>query len=175
MKHFIVLALLATTAAHLNAEGETKPLETKPAEVKPIPVDPALHPTGLTVVLMDADNKVLDTVKVPDDKKHYQITFSTGDDHQKIKVFALGPRIYKEIPKGVYTTGLAKKEGGGGLGRVEATIEGGELVTFTGNGYGTFALTEAISTAIAADLKEDKPADLTTMDELVEDESEDAE
>ena len=138
MKNLILVTLLVSTAVpQARGESPEKAAEAKPAEVKPVPVDPALHPTGLTVVLMDADNKVLDAVKVPDDKKHYQITFSTSDDHPKVMVFALGPRIYKGIPQGMYFTGLSKKDQGGGLGKVEAIIEAGELVTFNGSGGGT--------------------------------------
>lgn len=173
MKNLILAIFLVSTAIpQARGESPEKAAEAESTGPKPATVDPALHPTGLTIVLMDADNKVLDTVKVPDDKKHYQITFSSGD-HQKIKVFALGTRISKDIPAGMSTTGISKQDGG--LGRVEVLIESGELAGMRGNGYGTFALTEAISTAIAADLKEGKPVDLTEMDELVEDDSEEAE
>lgn len=128
-----------------------------------------LYPTGLTVVVTDPAGKVLDAVKVPDDGKFYEITFKIGDDEPDIRVFTLGSRVSKDLPKDIYIKGMSKKPRGG-LGRVVVSIDEGKVTGITGNGFGTLALTEDIRKAIASDLKEDKPAALTTMDELVDEE-----
>lgn len=128
-----------------------------------------LYPTGLTVVVTDPAGKVLDTVKVPDDGKFYEITFRIGDEEPGIRVFTLGTRVSGDLPKNIYFKGMSKKPGGG-LGRVVVSIDEGKVTGVSGSGFGTLALTEDIRKAIASDLKEDKPAALTTMDELVDEE-----
>ena len=52
-----------------------------------------LAPTRLTLLCLDSNNTVLDTVVVADDGKLGEIRFSIPDGIQEIRVFAVGDRI----------------------------------------------------------------------------------
>ena len=130
-----------------------------------------LYPTGLTIVVMDEANHVLDTVKVADDKKSYEITFKTSEARQKIKVIALGTRIDKTIPEGLFTMGKSK-ELLGGFDKVIVTVDAGNVISITGDGFGLLALTDEIRKGVIGDLEKDKQADLTVIEELVDEKEE---
>ncbi len=164
----LALAITHVPAAEMPAAPVAPAADASDA---PAPADDEkllLYPTGLTVVVTDKACKVLDTVKVPDDKKFYEITFTLEEGRDELRVFALGTRIDKDIPKDLLVKGLPKKEGG--RGKVVVSIDEGSLTGISGNGFVIWKLTDEVKKEIAADLKEDKPADLTTMDELVEEE-----
>ncbi|MBK1814073.1 hypothetical protein JIN84_00430 [Luteolibacter yonseiensis] len=130
-----------------------------------------VHPTGLTIVVMDDAAKVLDSVKVADDKKSYEITFKTSDATRKIKVVALGNRTDASLPKDVFITGKSKADLGG-IGKVVVTIDEGKVISIKGDGFGAFVLTDEIRKGVLGDLKEGKQADLTLIEELVDDDGE---
>jgi len=152
MKKFMMAASLVALSGHARCEDDDKG---------------QLYPTGLTIVVMNEANHVLDTVKVADDKKSYEITLKTSETRQKIKVIALGTRINKTLPEGVFTMGRSK-ELLDGIDKVIVTIDAGNVISIKGDGFGTFALTEEIRKGVIGDLKEGKQADLTMIEELVE-------
>ena len=164
MKKLILAGCLILACGHARGEDDTK--EQKDKKDQKEEQKEQIHPTGLTVVVMDQANKVLDTVKIADDKKSYEITFQISEAMQKIKVVALGSRIDEDVPKGMFFTGMSKPLGG--IGKVVVTIDVGKVISIEGNGFGTFALTDDISKSIINDLKEDKQADLTLIEELVD-------
>lgn len=152
MKKLILPIAITLGCGHARCEDEKKD---------------ELYPTGLTIVVMDEANKVLDVVKVADDKKSYEITFNTSESRQKIKVVALGARIDKEIPKGVFFMGKSKKNLGG-FDKVVVTVDEGKVISMEGDGFGAFALTDEIRKGVIDDLKEAKQADMTLIEELVD-------
>lgn len=156
MKKLIMAVGLVALAGHARCEEDDKG---------------QLYPTGLTIVVMDEANHVLDTVKVADDKKSYEITFKTSEARRKIKVIVLGTRIDKTLPDGVFTMGKSK-EHLGGFDKVIVTVDAGNVISITGDGFGTFALTDEIRKGVIGDLKEGKQADLTVIEELVDGEEE---
>lgn len=152
MKKLMMVAALAAVCGNARCEEDDKK---------------QLFPTGLTIVVMDDANHVLDAVKLVDDKKSFEITFNTSDARQKIKVVALGTRIDKGLPEGIFTTGKSKKDLGG-IGKVVVTVDVGILISIKGDGFGTFALTDEIRKEVISDLKEGKQAELTVIEELVD-------
>jgi hypothetical protein len=125
-----------------------------------------LFPTGLTVVVVDFGGKVIDTLIVPNDSKSYEINFVVSENTEGMKIFVLGDRVDKSIPPGLVVKGLSKKEG---LGKVVVNVEEGKVTGIAGNGYGTLEFTDEMKKKIAADIKEGKKADFTSIEE-VEDE-----
>lgn len=131
----------------------------KPVEIK------TLAPSGLTVVVMDKANKILDTVVIGDDKKSLIVSFAIPDGEEMIRVFAIGHRINKELPKNVYILGRPDNEKWHGLGYVDVDIEEGILIGIKGNDMGQFEFTNAMQEEVAVDLKAAKAASITTIEE----------
>ena len=121
-------------------------------------------PTGLTIVVCDTNNKVLDTVVVPDDQQSRTVKFTlpTGDD--QIRVFALGERQHKDLPADYYITGRPDDEKWMGLGYVEAHIEKGVLVAIDGNGFGHLTIGKQLPDQIIADIEAAQPAKITSIE-----------
>ncbi|QQL44069.1 hypothetical protein [Sulfuriroseicoccus oceanibius] len=120
-------------------------------------------PTGLTVVVCDSSNKVLDTVVVPDDEKSGSVKFTLPEGVTEIRVFALGKRQHKDLPSGYFIKGRPDNDEWMGRGYVEAHVEKGLLVGIDGNGVGPIKFSEELEKQILADIKADKPAPLTTI------------
>jgi hypothetical protein len=101
-----------------------------------------LAPTGLTIVVCDSANHVLDTLVVPGEMKNGAFEFTVPEDIDEIRVFAVGnrivgvggpggilnPRFRKIISEGLTENYfVARSKERGGLGFVLAEIEQGVL------------------------------------------------
>jgi hypothetical protein len=101
-----------------------------------------LAPTGLTIVVCDSANHVLDTLVVPGEMKNGDFEFTVPEDIDEIRVFAVGnrivgvggpggilnPRFRKIISEGLTKNYyVARSKERGGLGFVLAEIEQGVL------------------------------------------------
>lgn len=102
----------------------------------------AIAPTGLTIVVCDSANNVLDTLVVPGEMEKADFEFTVPKGIDEIRVFAVGNRIVgvggsgeilhqqlrKEISEGLTKNYfVARSKESGGLGFVAAEIEQGVL------------------------------------------------
>jgi hypothetical protein len=110
-----------------------------------------IAPTGLTVVVCDSANKVLDTLVVPREMETGNFEFTVPENLDELRVFAVGNRIIG-IGRAVSASGgemhqqfrkelsealtksyfVARSEESGGLGFVDAEIEQGVLTGISG-------------------------------------------
>lgn len=121
-------------------------------------------PSGLTVVVCDSGNNVLDTVIVPDDQASRTVRFTLPPDVDEIRVFAIGERRHEELPADFYITGRPDDQKWMGLGYVEAHIEEGILVGIDGNGFGQFTIDQQLSDQIVADIAAAQSAEFTSVE-----------
>ena len=146
MRILLLSALLAIFGIHVSLSAEE------------------MAPTGLTLVVCDSENKVLDTVVVPSGAKVTSVKFVLPEDAKEIRVFALGKRIEEGLPEGFFVKGRPDNEEWYGLGYVEAHIEEGILVGLDGNGAGPFKMNKVLKKGILTDIAEAKKSPLTTVE-----------
>lgn len=128
-----------------------------------------LAPTRLTLVCLDSNNTVLDTVVVADDGRSGEIRFSVPDSIQEIRVFAVGDRI-DEFFKTDHTFTqqfIVGKPSGqpDGFGFLEASIDEGLLNGISPNNAGMFPLelNDLLEKQIADDIAADRRSELTDV------------
>ena len=167
MKKFMLIFTTSFVAGLICfAEPVEKPVEKSSEKSSEKPSeDKTLTPSGLTIVVMDKANKVLDTVVIGDEKKSLVVSFAIPDGEEMIRVFAIGHRINKDLPKNFYILGRPDDEKWHGLGYVDVDIEEGILIGIKGNGMGQFEFTKAMQEEVAVDLKAAKAASITTIEE----------
>ena len=124
--------------------------------------NPALTPTGLTIVALDQDGNVIDSVAVEESVSRV-LTFRVPPGQEEIRVFALGERVFEDYPKGSYLTGRPDDETWMGLGYVQARVEDGILTSIDSNGIGTLSLNAEIEEMILKDLSEGLYSPFTTV------------
>jgi hypothetical protein len=105
-----------------------------------------IAPTGLTLVICNADNEVLDTLVVKSDVESAEYEFRISEGQGEIRVFAVGSRIektdyYEELTQ-KYIIARAKNKNHAGIGvalgeSVGASVSEGKLDGF--NMAGIFA------------------------------------
>jgi hypothetical protein len=103
----------------------------------------AIAPTGLTIVVCDSANNVLDTLVVSGEMKNGDFEFTVPEDTDEIRVFAVGnrivgvggsggilnPQLRKIISEGLTQNYfVARSKERGGLGFAMAEIEQGVLI-----------------------------------------------
>lgn len=106
-----------------------------------------IAPTGLTVVVCDSANNVLDTLVVPGEMENGEFEFTVPENLDEIRVFAVGNRIigvggsggilHQQLRKELSETltksyFVARSRKSGGLGFVQAEIEQGVLIGISG-------------------------------------------
>ena len=143
-----VAGLIATTAQETN----TNPLA----------------PTGLTLVICDSENKVLDTVVVPEGKVSFKYTFTMPEDLVEIRLFAIGDdRINKHFRDNMtqsYSQKLASAGSGPKSRVLEATVKDGVLKGFNWiNGLEPLTITDEMRDQIQKDIKEDKRSSVVSI------------
>ncbi len=151
----ILTALLVCAAGLLatNAEEEVKS---------------ELAPTGLTLVVCDSENNVLDTIVVPEGKVSFEYTFTVPEDMVEIRLFAIGDdRIierYRDNLTEMYCEGRTDDKGFNDWGILEATVEDGVLKGFdSAAGIKPLKITKEMRAQIKMDIKEDKRSSLVTI------------
>lgn len=140
-----------------------------------------IAPTGLTLVVCNADNKVLDTLVIQSDVKNAEYEFRIPKEQSEIRVFVVGSRIkktdYHEELTQNYFVARAQNKIPTGIGvpvaeAVNASVSDGNLDGFMmagifANEPRTLKLTEAMRNQIHTDIV----ADQRTMPIFVEVES----
>ncbi len=125
-----------------------------------------IAPTGLTLVVCDADNEVLDTLVVKPDVDNAEYEFRIPEGQGEIRVFVVGSRIEEtdfneEMTQNYFVARSPKKNRTGSeasLGEsVGATVSAGKLNGFSMAGIfvgepRTLKLTEAMRNQIHADI-----------------------
>ncbi|QTN32351.1 protein kinase [Akkermansiaceae bacterium] len=137
-----------------------------------------IAPTGLTLVICDANNEVLDTLVVKPDVGNAEYEFRISEEQSEIRVFVVGSRIkktdyYEDLTQNYFIARASNKDraeaGGTVAERVGASVSEGELDGFAMAGVfisepRTLRLTEAMKKQIQADIV----ADQRTMPIFVE-------
>ena len=77
----------------VSKEEATSATTQVKAEVQ---AEDSLAPTGLTLIVCDNTDKVLETFVVPDDKKNRNIEFTAPQGHEQLRVFVIGTRVSQE-------------------------------------------------------------------------------
>ncbi|MFZ9938328.1 MAG: hypothetical protein ACO3JG_14920 [Luteolibacter sp.] len=125
-----------------------------------------IAPTGLTLVICDADNKVLDTLVVKPDLENVEYEIHIPDEQSEIRVFAVGSRVkkaddYEELAQDYFIARAPDKdraEVGGPLAEsVGASVSGGEfdglvMEKIYSSEPRTLRLSEAMRNQIHADI-----------------------
>ena len=142
----------------------TEAMMISPDEMKRI------APTGLTLVICNADNEVLDTLVVKPDVEDAEYDFRISEEQREIRVFVVGSRIkktdyYDEITQNYFIARVTNKAHAGTrlpLGEsfgesVEASVREGKLAGFVmaGDFFGeprALRLTKTMRDQIHADI-----------------------
>lgn len=115
-----------------------------------------MAPTGLTLIICDAEKNVLDTVLIPKGDVVSSVKVTIPEGLEEVQVFALGDRVDKDIPRNIFFKGRPDNEKWGGLGFVEVFFEDGMLIGIDGNGYGPLKVDEKLLKMVLLDIKENK-------------------
>lgn len=153
MKFLTPIAILAAVAFAISCSQSEHRIEGRES----------IAPSGLTLVVCDATNSVLDCVVLPNDKQPRSVIFTLPKGIDEIRVFAVGHRIHKDFPQANYIAGRPQDRKWMGLGYVEAHIAQGILMAIDGNGFGPLKMNESLLKEIENDIMEDKRSSITTV------------
>ncbi|MGI9242948.1 MAG: hypothetical protein ACR2RV_19270 [Verrucomicrobiales bacterium] len=144
-------------------------LEEAAPAVDKVPEPPvAIAPTGLTLVVCDSSNKVLDTILIPRAQEAITYRISVPKGMEEVRTFAIGKgRILGWLSEDLtenYCEARTDDQGSNSWGRMDATVKDFQFKGFSGTaGMKPLNLTEEMLKQIEEDIAEDKRAPFVTI------------
>ena len=128
---------------------------------------PPLAPTGLTIVVCDSSNGVLDTIVVPEGEVSITYKITVPQDMVEIRAFAIGEeRILGWLRENLtekYCEVRTDEKGASKVGKLDARVKKGVFRGFVGaTGLKPLTITDEMRDQIRRDIKEDKRSSIIT-------------
>lgn len=127
----------------------------------------ALAPTGLTIVVCDSSNNVLDTIVVPEGEVSIRYKITVPEDMVEIRAFAIGEERIKDWLREnlteKYCEARTDDKGANSFGKLDAKVTKGIFGGFSGvAGLKPLKITDEMRKQIRSDIKEDKRSSIIT-------------
>lgn len=128
----------------------------------------AIAPSGLTLVVCDSSNKVLDTIVIPRAQEAITYRISVPEGMVEVRAFAIGKgRILDWLSEDLtenYCEARTDDKGSNSRGRMDATVEDFQFKGFSGiAGRKPLDITDEMLSQIKKDIAEDKRAPFITV------------
>ena len=161
-RSLIFVAILVAGCGGKTSSNSDPVSETPPVEVAS---SVEIAPTGLTIVVCDASNRVLDAVVIADDQQSRTVRFSVPEELGEIGVFVVGDRVndfLADLLPEEILIGRGTDQGGSGF--IDALIENGVLVGLERNsGIRVLELDETLKKEIREDIAKGERSPFVTV------------
>lgn len=153
----------------VEAEVLQELMREAPAPGDKVPSPPlALAPSGLTLVVCDSSNKVLDTIVIPMAQESITYRISVPKGMVEVRAFAIGKgRTLEWLREDLtenYCEARTDDKGSNDWGRIDATVKDFEFKGFSGvAGTKPLKLTDEMRSQIEKDIAEDKRSPIVTI------------